>query len=105
MFAFTYDIFSNSCYDAKMRTTIVLTLLLLAGVAARGKGTDRQVERGSQLEKELGYKLSAQDKHDEWRSQGSDTAIPIEGSASEYVVNFVPRQQVSSMSCPVLPLL
>jgi hypothetical protein len=88
MFAFTYEIFSNSCYDVMMRITIVLTLLLLAGVAARGKGTDWKVERGSKLEKELGYKLSVQDKHDEWRSQGSDTAIPIEGSASEYVVKF-----------------
>jgi hypothetical protein len=71
-----------------MRVAIVVGLLLVFGCAARGKGIDRQVERGSQLETELGYKLSVRDKHDEWRSEGLDGVFPIEGPAPEYVVKF-----------------
>ena len=71
-----------------MRVAIVVGLLLVFGCAARGKGIDRQVERGSQLETELGYKLSVHDKHDEWRSEGLDGVFPIEGPAPEYVVKF-----------------
>jgi hypothetical protein len=71
-----------------MRIVIVLGFLLVFGCAALGKGIDRQVQHGSQLEKELGYKLSVQDKHDEWRAEGMDAVIPIEGSAPEYLVKF-----------------
>jgi hypothetical protein len=71
-----------------MRVTIFVGLLVVFGGAARGKGTDRQVQRGSELERELGYKLSVHDKHDEWRSQGFDEVFPIEGTAPEYVVKF-----------------
>jgi hypothetical protein len=71
-----------------MRIVIVLGFLLVAGFAARGKGTDRRVERGSQLEKELGYKLSVHDKHDEWRSEGTDEVFLVEGPAPEYLVKF-----------------
>jgi hypothetical protein len=67
------------------RTAIVFGFLLVAGCAARASNVyNYQVKRGSELEKELGYKLSVQDKHDEERSQGLDAAIPIEGTASEY---------------------
>lgn len=71
-----------------MRVAILVGLLVVFGCAARGKGTDRQVQRGSELERELGYELSVHDKHDEWRSQGFDEVFPIEGAAPEYVVKF-----------------
>jgi len=71
-----------------MRIAIVVGLLLVFGCPARGKGINRQVERGSELETQLGYKLSVHDKHDEWRSEGLDEVFPIEGPAPEYVVKF-----------------
>jgi hypothetical protein len=71
-----------------IRIAIVLGFLLVAGCAARGSDVYRyQVEHGSQLEKELGYELSVQDKHDEWQSDSRD-GIGIEGPAPEYVVKF-----------------
>jgi hypothetical protein len=71
-----------------IRITIVLGFLLVAGCAARGSDVYRyQVEHGSQLEKELGYEFSVQDKHDEWQSDSRD-GIGIEGPAPEYVVKF-----------------
>jgi hypothetical protein len=72
-----------------MRTVIVLSFLFFAGWRARGSDVYRyQVERGSELEKELGYKLSVQDHHDEERSQGMDAVVPIEGAAPDYWVKF-----------------
>jgi hypothetical protein len=71
-----------------MRIATVLTFLLVAGSAARGSETRFQVERGSDLERELGYRLSVHDKHDEWRSEGLDEVFSIEGPAPEYVVKF-----------------
>ncbi len=71
-----------------MRIAIVVGLLLVFGCAVRAKGIDHQVQHGSELEKELGYKLSVHDKHDEWRSQGFDEVFPIEGAAPEYAVKF-----------------
>jgi hypothetical protein len=71
-----------------MRIAVVLGFLLLAGSAAGGSDVPRyQVERGSQLEKELGHEVSVQDKHDEWQSDSRD-GIGIEGPAPEYVVKF-----------------
>jgi hypothetical protein len=71
-----------------MRIAVVLGFLLLAGFAAGGSAVSRyQVERGSELEKELGYEVSVQDKHDEWQSDSRD-GIGIEGPAPEYVVKF-----------------
>ena len=44
-----------------MRIAVVVGFLLLAGSAAGGSDVSRyQVERGSQLEKELGYEVSVQ---------------------------------------------
>lgn len=72
-----------------MRIAIVLGLFLVAGYVARGSDVYRyQIERGSELEKELGYKLSVQDEHDEKRSEGMDAVIPIEGPAPDYFVKF-----------------
>jgi hypothetical protein len=73
---------------AIMRIAILFGFIFLACCAALGKGFDRQVERGSQLETELGYKLSVHDKHDEWRSESLDETFPIEGPGSEYIVKF-----------------
>jgi hypothetical protein len=71
-----------------MRIAVVLGFLLLAGFAAGGSTVSRyQVEPGSELEKELGYEVSVQDKHDEWQSDSRD-GIGIEGPAPEYVVKF-----------------
>jgi hypothetical protein len=72
-----------------MRLIIVLSFLFFAGWGARGSDVSRyQVERGSELEKELGYKLSVQDHHDQERSLGLDVAVPIEGAAPDYWVKF-----------------
>jgi hypothetical protein len=71
-----------------MRIAIILSFLFLAGWGARGSDVYRyEVERGSELEKELGYEVSVQDKHDEWQSDSRD-GIGIEGPAAEYVVKF-----------------
>lgn len=71
-----------------MRKAVVLAFLFLAGFAAGESDISRyQVERGSQLEKELGYEVSVQDKYDEWQSDNRD-GMGIEGPAPEYVVKF-----------------
>jgi hypothetical protein len=47
-----------------MGIAIALNFILAAGSEAGGSDVSRyQVERGSQLEKELGYKISVQDKN------------------------------------------
>ena len=71
-----------------MRIAVVVSFLVILGSRARGNLSGHQVERGSDLEAELGYKLSVQDKHDEWRSNGADTVIPAAGPAPEYMVKF-----------------
>ena len=72
-----------------MRIVFVLSFLLVAGCAARGSDVYRyEVDPGSDLEKELGYKLSVQDHYDEERSEGMDAVVPIEGPAPDYFVKF-----------------
>jgi hypothetical protein len=89
VFLLSHEFSSNSRYGyAMIRVGIVRGLLLVVGCTALGKGIDRQVERGSELERELGYKLSVHDKYDEWRSEGLDEVVPIEGPAPEYMVKF-----------------
>ena len=71
-----------------MGIAIALNFILAAGSEAGASDVSRyQVERGSQLEKELGYEISVQDKHDEWQSDSRD-GIGIEGPAPEYLVKF-----------------
>ena len=71
-----------------MGIIIALSFVLAAGSESGGSDVSRyQVERGSQLEKELGYEVSVQDKHDEWQSDSRE-GIRIEGPAPEYVVKF-----------------
>ena len=68
---------------------MVLSFLLVTGCALRGGNVYRyEVKPGSDLEKELGYELSAQDKHDNMRADGMDETFSIEGPASEYIVKF-----------------
>jgi hypothetical protein len=68
---------------------MVLSLLLVTACALRGSNLYRcEVKRGSDLEKELGYELSVQDKHDGMRAEGMDETFPIEGPALEDVVKF-----------------
>jgi hypothetical protein len=52
---------------------MVLSFLLVTGCALRGSNVYRyEVKPGSDLEKELGYELSVQDKHDDMRAEGMD---------------------------------
>ena len=71
------------------RLAVVLGLLLAFGCAARASDVYRhEVDRGSDLEKELGYKVLVQDENDEKRSKSPDKVIPIKGAAPRYMVEF-----------------
>jgi hypothetical protein len=71
-----------------LRTALVFACLVFFGASAQSNLTRHQVDRGSDLEAELGYKLLIQDKHDSWRSDGGDTALGVAGPAPEYMVKF-----------------
>jgi hypothetical protein len=72
-----------------MRIAVVLSFLLIGGCTVRGSDVYRyEVDRGSDLEKELGYKLSVQDDHGEKQSESLDKVVPIEGAAPKYTVKF-----------------
>ena len=72
-----------------MRIAVVLSFLFIVGSGVRGSDVYRhEVDRGSDLEKELGYKLSVQDEHGEKQSESLDKVIPIEGTAPKYTVKF-----------------
>jgi hypothetical protein len=74
---------------AAVRAAIVLGLVLVVRCPTLGSDVYRyEVKRGSDLEKELGYKLSVQDKNDEDRSLGMDAVVPIEGPAPDYSIKF-----------------
>ncbi len=74
---------------ATMRAAIVLSFILVARCIALGSDVYRyEVKPGSDLEKELRYTLSVQDKNDEDRSLGMDAVVPIEGRAPDYSVRF-----------------
>ena len=71
-----------------MRLTAVVTLLLILGFSVWANEIRHRVERSSDVERELGYKLSIQDKHDAWRAEGLDKVFPIKGPGPEYMVRF-----------------
>lgn len=74
---------------ATMRAAIVVGFVLVARCVALGSDVYRcEVKRDSDLEKELGYKLSVQDQNDEDRSLGMDAVVPIEGPAPDYSIEF-----------------
>ena len=72
-----------------MRRAIVVGLLLVFGLAVRGSDVYRnEVDRGSDLEKELGYELSVHEEHGEKQPESLDKVIPVEGAAPKYTVKF-----------------
>jgi len=71
-----------------MRITTVVSLLLILGFSAWANEIRHQVERSSDLERELAYQLSVQDKHDVWRAEGLDKVFPIKGPAPEYMLRL-----------------
>jgi hypothetical protein len=70
-----------------MRIATIVAVALFAENASRA-GEVYPVAHGSDLERELGYTLSVQDKNDDWRSDGGDETFLIEGLAPEYVVKL-----------------
>ena len=72
-----------------MRRAVVVGFLLVFGLAARGSGVYRyEVDRGSDLEKELGYELSVHEEHGEKQPESLDKVSPVEGVAPKYTVKF-----------------
>jgi hypothetical protein len=70
------------------RTALVVACVVFIALPIRANLIRHQVDRGSDLEAELGYKLLIQDKHDAWRSGGGDTVLGVAGPAPEYMVKF-----------------
>jgi len=72
-----------------MRRAVVVGFLLVFGLAVRGSSVYRyEVDRGSDLEKELGYELSVHEEYDEKQTESRDKVIPVEGAAPKYTVKF-----------------
>src|SRR5436190_735745 len=72
-----------------MRRAVVVGFLLVFGLAVRGSSVYRyEVDRGSDLEKELGYELSVHEEYGEKRTESRDKVIPVEGAAPKYTVKF-----------------
>src|SRR2546421_11033097 len=71
-----------------IRIAVVVSCVIILGFSAHGSEMRSRVERNSDLERELAYKLSVQDKHGDWRSQGFDKLFPVDGAAREYVAKF-----------------
>lgn len=70
-----------------MRALVILFLWTFAH-PSMGNQVIHAVERSSELEATLGYKLSVMDKHDAWRADGLDKIFSIDGAAREYLVRF-----------------
>src|SRR5213594_457575 len=72
-----------------MRRAIVVGFLLVFGLAVRGSSVYRyEVDRGSDLEKELGYELSVHEEYGEKQTESRDKVIPVEGAALKYTMKF-----------------
>jgi hypothetical protein len=71
-----------------MKTTAVVSLILILAFSAWANEIHHKVERSSDLERELAFRLSIQDKHDVWRADGLDKVFPIKGPAPEHIVRF-----------------
>jgi hypothetical protein len=72
-----------------MRRAVVVGFLLVFGLAVRGGSVYRyEVDRGSDLEKELSYELSVHEEHSEKQLESLDKVIPHEGAAPKYTVKF-----------------
>ena len=72
-----------------MRRAVVVVFFLVFGLAVRGSSVYRyEVDRGSDLEKELGYELSVHEEYGEKQTESLDKGIPVEGAAPKYTVKF-----------------
>ncbi len=72
-----------------MRRAVVVGFLLVFGLAVRGSSVYRyEVDRGSDLEKELGYELSVHEEYGEKQTESLDKGIPVEGAPPKYTVKF-----------------
>ncbi len=71
-----------------MKIAALLSFLFFFSLPANANERRHLVARSSDLERELAYKLSVQDKHDDWRAQDLNKVFPINGPAPEYVVKF-----------------
>jgi hypothetical protein len=64
---------SDSLGIALVQIVIALTFFLAAAPATRGSDVSpNQVEPGSELERKPGYKVTVEDKYDEWQSDTRD---------------------------------
>jgi hypothetical protein len=58
-------------------------------LAVRGSNVHRnEVDRGSDLEKELGYEVSVHEEHGEKQPESLNKVMPVEGAAPKYTVKF-----------------
>jgi hypothetical protein len=72
-----------------MRRAVVVGFLLVFGLAVRGSNVyQSEVDRGSDLEKELGYELSVHEEHGEKQPESLEKVIPVEGAAPKYTVKL-----------------
>lgn len=72
-----------------MPRAVVVGFLLVFGLAVRGSDVyQNEVDRGSDLEKELGYELSVHEEHGEKQPASLGKLIPLEGAAPKYTVKF-----------------
>ncbi len=72
-----------------MRRAVVVGFLLVFGLAVQGSSVYRyEVDRGSDLEKELGYELSVHEEYGEKQTESLDKGIPVEGAPPKYTVKF-----------------
>jgi len=75
--------------DTLMMRRAIVVFLLVFGLTVRGSSVYRyEVDRGSDLEKELGYELSVHEEHGEKQPESLDKVIPVEGAAPKYTVKF-----------------
>ena len=72
-----------------IRKAVVVGFFFFFGLAVRGSNVYRtEVDRGSDLEEELGYELSVHEEHGEKQPESLDKVIPVEGAAPTCTVKF-----------------
>lgn len=82
---------NTSTRKARSNKTLVATavfIFLMVAFPTWASEIHHPVARSSELERELAFRLSVQDKHDVWRAEGLDKVFPIQGPAPEYTVRF-----------------
>jgi hypothetical protein len=71
-----------------IRTAVVVGFLLVFGSVRGSSVYGYEVDRGSDLAKELGYELSVQEEYGEKQPESLDKVIPLELAAPKYTVKF-----------------